>query len=67
MAEFVLGKQHILEIYINVVEWGPWDLWSRIGMSLLRRNRSPECQPGTGGPTGCNSAGLYEAATRAYE
>ncbi len=23
MAEFVLGKQRILEIYLNVVEWGP--------------------------------------------
>jgi monofunctional biosynthetic peptidoglycan transglycosylase len=23
VAEFVLGKQRILEIYINVVEWGP--------------------------------------------
>ena len=22
MAEFVLGKQRILEIYLNVVEWG---------------------------------------------
>jgi monofunctional glycosyltransferase len=23
VAEFVLGKQRILEIYLNVVEWGP--------------------------------------------
>ena len=23
MAELVLGKQRILEIYLNVVEWGP--------------------------------------------
>ena len=23
MAEFVLGKRRILEIYLNVVEWGP--------------------------------------------
>jgi monofunctional biosynthetic peptidoglycan transglycosylase len=23
VAEFVLGKQHILELYLNVVEWGP--------------------------------------------
>jgi len=23
VAEFVLGKQRILEIYFNVIEWGP--------------------------------------------
>src|SRR5690242_13069472 len=23
VAEFVLGKQRILEIYLNIVEWGP--------------------------------------------
>ena len=23
VAEFVLGKQRILELYLNVVEWGP--------------------------------------------
>jgi monofunctional biosynthetic peptidoglycan transglycosylase len=23
VAEFILGKQRILEIYLNVVEWGP--------------------------------------------
>jgi monofunctional biosynthetic peptidoglycan transglycosylase len=23
VAEFFLGKQRILEIYLNVVEWGP--------------------------------------------
>jgi monofunctional glycosyltransferase len=24
VAELVLGKQRILELYLNVVEWGPW-------------------------------------------
>ena len=23
VAEFVLGKQRILELYLNIVEWGP--------------------------------------------
>ena len=23
MAEFVLGKRRILELYLNIVEWGP--------------------------------------------
>ena len=23
VAEFILGKRRILEIYLNVVEWGP--------------------------------------------
>src|SRR2546429_3391276 len=41
VAEYVLGKRRILEIYLNVVEWGPWYLWCRVGVSLLRRNSSP--------------------------
>ena len=67
VAEFVLGKQRILEIYLNVVEWGPWYLWCRVGVSLLRRNSSPEYRPATGGTARCNSAGSPEATTRAHE
>jgi monofunctional glycosyltransferase len=41
VAEFVLGKQRILEIYLNVVEWGPGYLWCRVGVPLLLQNRGP--------------------------
>jgi Transglycosylase len=67
VAEFVLGKKRILEIYLNVVEWGPWILWCRVGVSLLRCNRSPECRQARGGTASCNSAGSSEATTRANE
>ena len=67
VAEFVLGKRRILEIYLNVVEWGPGDLWCRVSVSLLQRNRSPEYRGGTGGAARCNSAGSPEATTRAHE
>ena len=40
VAEFVLGKQRILEIYLRCCRMGPWCLWRRLGVSLLRRNRS---------------------------
>src|ERR1039458_5768610 len=46
---------------------GPWYLWCRVGVSLLRRNRSPEYRPATGGTARCNSAGPPEATTRAHE
>jgi len=32
VAEFVLGKKRILEIYLNVVEWALY-LWCRVGVS----------------------------------
>jgi len=35
VAEFVLGKRRILEIYLSVVEWGLRDLWCRVGVPLL--------------------------------
>src|SRR5271165_1526092 len=46
---------------------GPWYLWCRVGVSLLRRNRTPEYRPATGGTARCNSAGSPEATTRAHE
>ena len=38
----------------------------RVGVSLLRRNRSSE-YPATGGTARCNSTGSLEATTRAHE
>ena len=57
VAEFVLGKQRILEIYINVVEWGPGIYGAESACRLLLRNRSPGYQPGTGSTARGNSAG----------
>jgi hypothetical protein len=46
---------------------GPWYLWCRVGVSLLRRNRGSEYRPGTGSAARCDSAGSPEAASRAHE
>ena len=35
LAELFLGKQRILEIYLNVVEWGPGHLWCGRSLSCL--------------------------------
>jgi hypothetical protein len=67
VAEFVLGKRRILEIYLNVVEWGLDILWCRVGVSLLRRNRGSEYRPATGGMARRDSASSPEATARAHE
>jgi len=46
---------------------GTGDLWRRVGVPLLRRNRRTEYRPATSGAARCNSAGSAEAATRAHE
>ena len=46
---------------------GPWYLWCRVGVPLLRRNRSPGYRPATGGAARRDSAGSPEATTRAHE
>jgi monofunctional biosynthetic peptidoglycan transglycosylase len=55
VAEFFLGKKRILEIYLNVVEWGP-------GVYGVE-----SAWPGTGGTARCNPTGAPEAATPAHE
>ena len=42
VAEFVLGKRRILELYLNVVEWGPGDLWCGCRVPVLRQNLGPD-------------------------
>ena len=37
VAEFVLGKQRILELYLNVVEWGPGIYGADAACRSLRR------------------------------
>ncbi len=44
-----------------------YGIMCRFSVSLLRRNRSPEYRPATGGTARCNFAGSSEAATRAHE
>ena len=66
VAELVLGKKRILEIYLNVVEWGRY-LWCRVGVSLLRWYRCSERQSGTGGAARCDSASSPQAPARAHE
>jgi len=45
------GKQRILEIYLNVVEWGP-GIYGAEPRARLRPRRGPEYQPGPGGAAG---------------
>jgi hypothetical protein len=66
VAEFVLGKQRILEIYLNVVEWA-LVFMAQSRVSLLRRNRTPKYGKRSGGTARCNSASSPEATTRAHE
>jgi len=42
VAELVMGKRRILELYLNVVEWGPWCLWRGVGVPLLLPNLGTE-------------------------
>ena len=67
VAELVLGKRRILEIYLNVVEWGPGIYGAESACHLLRRHRSPEYRSRTGSTARRDSAGSLEATTRAHE
>ena len=67
VAEFVLGKRRILEIYLNVVEWGPGNLWCGVGVSLPQRDCSTEYRPARGGTACRDSAGTAEATAGAHE
>lgn len=37
VAEFVFGKRRILELCLNVVEWGPGGIQCQCGMSIYYR------------------------------
>jgi monofunctional biosynthetic peptidoglycan transglycosylase len=66
VAELVLGKQRILELYLNVVEWGPgvYGAESACRYYYLTSARNIE---GTVGPTRRNSAVAPEATARSHE
>jgi monofunctional biosynthetic peptidoglycan transglycosylase len=45
IAELVLGKQRILELYLNIVEWGPCDLRCGRRRALSLPNLRPQSRP----------------------
>ena len=63
VAEFVLGKQRILEILSERGGVGPGNLWRGCGESRLLRNGGQEYRQGRGVTAGCDFAGSAEAAT----
>ena len=67
VAEFVLGKQRILELYLNVVEWGPGIYGADSACALLLRNLGPQYRPGTVGTARRDSARSAQAPARAHE
>ena len=67
VAEVVLGKQRILEIYVNVVEWGPGVYGARRGVPVLLPIRGPECRAGSGSTARSDSAGSAAATSGAHE
>ena len=67
VAELVLGKQRILELYLNVVEWGPGVYGAEAAFSLPLRNRGPQYRASTGSSARCDSARSPEATPRAHE
>lgn len=54
MAEFVLRKQRILELYRNLVEWDP-ELYGAQSAVTTTEPR-PEYRRATGGTASCDSA-----------
>ena len=67
VAEVVLGKRRILELYLNVVEWGPGSLWRGVGVPLLRPNLSAQYRTRAVGTTGGGFAGALEAASGTHD
>jgi len=65
VAEFVLGKRRILEIYLNVIEWGHGAMV--LSRSVITTMESlPEYRPGTGGTARRDSASSAAATARAH-
>ena len=65
VAEFVLGKQRILELYLNEVEWGP-GIYGAEAASRAYSGGGAENRPGRGGAAGRGSAVAPEAAAGAH-
>ena len=66
LAELFLGKQRILEIYLNVVEWGP-GFTVRTRPVMPTTEPQPEYRPATGGTARRDFTGSLEAPPRAHE
>ena len=66
VAELVLGKRRMLELYLNVAEWGPGVYGAEATRGLSTRSR-PEPRPGAGGAAGCDSSGPAETPAGADE
>lgn len=51
VAEMVLGKERILELYLNVVEWGPGGIWggARLVIGEVKRKSRRRDAARTGG------------------
>jgi monofunctional biosynthetic peptidoglycan transglycosylase len=67
VAELVLGKRRILEIYLNVVEWGPAIYGAESACRYYDGTEPRNVGPGTGGTARRDSAGSPEATARAHE
>jgi hypothetical protein len=67
VAEFVLGKRRILENLPQRGRMGPWYLWCRVGVPVLRQNPGPECRQRTGSTASRDSACSPETTAGAHE
>ena len=66
VAEFVLGKRRILELYLNEVEWGSGIYGAEAAISRLLRHRRTESRPRPSGKAGRDSAVATQAPTAAH-
>ena len=67
VAELALGKQRILELYLNVVEWGPGVYGAEAAAQALLLDGGTACQPWTGAAACRHSARSPETAAGAND
>ncbi len=67
VAELVLGKQRILELYLNVVEWGPGIYGADSACRYHDETAARSIGREQAARLSCNFAGPSEATTRAHE
>ena len=67
LAEWVLPKQRILELYLNVIEWGPGVFGAGGGSATLVRHTGGESESRSGGAAGCRGALTAAAEARPNE
>ena len=66
VAELVLGKRRILELYLNVVEWGPGVYGAEAACHYYYRTSARSIGRRRGGAARGDSAVAAEAATRSH-